>query len=73
MNPLTVLPLLFPHTAADRAAPPFDAIRKGETARVRALIAADSTLAGARNSDANTRTLGCIYASSGARHCACRP
>jgi len=61
MNPLTLLPLLFAQAAADRAAPLFDAIRKGDAAQVRALIAADPVLAAARNPDGATPALWSAY------------
>ncbi len=61
MNPLTVLPLLFAQSSADRVAPFFDAIRKGEAAHVSALLAADPALAGARNADGATPALWAAY------------
>lgn len=61
MNLLTVLPLLFAQAPADRAAPFFDAIRKGDTTMVRTLLASDSTLAGARNADGATPALWAAY------------
>jgi ankyrin repeat protein len=61
MNPLTVLPLLFVQASVDRAAPLFDAIRKGDAAQVRTLLAADPTLAGVRNPDGATPALWAAY------------
>jgi ankyrin repeat protein len=61
MNLPTVLPLLFAQTAADRAAPFFDAIRKGEAGLVRALLASDPTLAGVRNAEGATPALWAAY------------
>jgi len=61
MVTLTVLPLLFAQAAADRAAPLFDAIRKGDTGQVRALMTSDPTLAGARNADGATPALWAAY------------
>jgi uncharacterized protein len=61
MTTLTVLPLLFAQAAADRAAPLFDAIRKGDPGQVRALMTSDPTLAGARNSDGATPALWAAY------------
>jgi ankyrin repeat protein len=61
MNPLTLLPLLFAQAPSDRAAPLFDAIRKGDAAQVRALIAADPALAAARNADGATPALWSAY------------
>src|ERR1700691_3198105 len=61
MNPLTVLPLLFVQASAGRGAPLFDAIRKGDAALVRALLASDPTLPGARNPDGATPALWAAY------------
>jgi len=61
MNPLTVLPLLFAQTSADRTLSLFDAVRKGETAVVRGLLTADPALAGARNPDGATPALWAAY------------
>jgi ankyrin repeat protein len=61
MTTLTVFPLLFAQAAAGRAAPLFDAIRKGDTSQVRALMTADPTLAGARNPDGATPALWAAY------------
>ena len=61
MTMLTVLPLLFSQAVIDRAAPLFDAIRQGDLGQVRALMTADPTLAGARNSDGATPALWAAY------------
>ncbi|MEI9972041.1 MAG: ankyrin repeat domain-containing protein [Ignavibacteriota bacterium] len=61
MNPLTVLPLLFAQASVDRPAALFDAIRKGEPAAVRALLAADPALAGVRNSEGASPVLWAAY------------
>jgi len=61
MNLLTVLPLLFAQGPAGRIAPFFDAIRKGDSTTVRALLASDPTLAGARNNDGATPALWAAY------------
>jgi ankyrin repeat protein len=61
MNLLTVLPLLLAQAPADRAAPFFDAIRKGDDGAVRALLASDPKLAAARNADGATPALWAAY------------
>lgn len=61
MNLLPVLPLLFAQISADRAAPFFDAIRKGDAGRVRALLESDPKLADARNSEGATPALWAAY------------
>ena len=61
MNLLTVLPLLFAQAPADRAAPFFDAIRKGDAGAVRVLLSSDPTLAAARNADGATPALWAAY------------
>jgi ankyrin repeat protein len=61
MNPLTVLPLLFAQAPIDRSVALFDAIRKGESTVVQALLVADPALAGAHNSDGATPALWAAY------------
>jgi ankyrin repeat protein len=61
MTTLTVLPLLFAQAAGDRAAPLFDAIRKGDAGQVRALMTSDPTLTAARNPDGATPALWAAY------------
>jgi ankyrin repeat protein len=61
MTSLTVLPPRFAQAAAERAVPLFDAIRKGDTEQVRALLQAHPQLAEARNSDGATPALWAAY------------
>ena len=69
MTPLTVLPLLFAQAAVDRSAALFEAIRKGDTTQVQALMTADPQLSGARNPDGATPALWAAYT----RHAALAP
>lgn len=61
MNMISLLPLMFAQVDQDRGAQLFDAIRQGDAAAVRTLVAADPQLANARNKDGATPALWAAY------------
>jgi ankyrin repeat protein len=61
MNLIPVLPLMLAQVDVDRSAPLFDAIRNGDSARVRELVAADPKLAVSRNRDGASPALWAAY------------
>lgn len=61
MTLFSVLTLMFAQVSPDRSALLFDAIRKGDSAQVRALLAEDPRLAGARNPEGASAVLWAAY------------
>jgi ankyrin repeat protein len=61
MSLISLLPLMFAQISADRGAQLFDAIRKGDAAQVKALLAEDPRLATTRNPDGATPALWAAY------------
>jgi ankyrin repeat protein len=58
---ISLLTLMLAQVSSDRGAQLFDAIRKGDAAEVRALLADDPKLAQARNQDGATPALWAVY------------
>jgi ankyrin repeat protein len=61
MSLISLLPLMFAQVSPDHVAQFFDAIRKGDAAQVRSLLAADPKLAEASNQDGVTPALWAVY------------
>lgn len=61
MSLISLVTLMFAQVSADRGAQFFDAIRKGDPAQVRALLAEDPQLARAKNKDGATAVLWAAY------------